>query len=188
MSSLQNHPQFTLNDDAAHAFDQIENRYGLFIVNSATRTLQQQQNLIDRWNRGGPANRPPNLYQPATPANTSAHVHGNAIDIANWQDFAPIAEPYGFAHPYAYDPVHFEYHPTLQPAENTVTPLPKQNGHKRMNLALFGNHTGEYSLIWTLNGQTVKTPLSGDEFARYGAAGLAYSDIDPATYNSIPNK
>lgn len=111
MATLRNHPGFWLRDDAAAAFDQAEADHGVFGVNSAGRTKAQQQTLINRWDRGGAANRPPNLYEPARPAETSNHVAngGIAVDLSDWRRFAQICSRYGFVHPYPKtDPVHFE--------------------------------------------------------------------------------
>lgn len=109
---LKNHSGFWMREDAALAFDKAEDDHGLFTVNSAGRTIAQQQALIDRWNRGGAANRPPYLYEPASPASSSNHVAngGIAIDIGNWQSFLSICGAYGFTHPVPSDVVHFEYH------------------------------------------------------------------------------
>lgn len=111
MATLRNHPGFWLRDDAAKAFDQAEADHGVFGVNSAGRTKADQQGLINRWNKGGAANRPPNLYQPASPAETSNHVAngGIAVDLRDWRRFAQICARYGFVHRYPKtDPVHFE--------------------------------------------------------------------------------
>lgn len=112
MATLRNHRNFWLRDDAAAAFDRAEADHGVFIVNSAGRTVAEQQSLIDRWNRGGAANRPPYLYKPAMPAPTSNHVRngGVAVDLADWRRFAQICGQYGFKHSYPdSDPVHFDY-------------------------------------------------------------------------------
>ena len=112
MATLRNHPGFWLRDDAAAAFDRAEAENGVFIVNSAGRTVAEQQNLINKWNQGGVYNRPPYLYQPASPASSSYHVKdgGIAVDIGDWRRFAQICERYGFRHTYPdSDPVHFEY-------------------------------------------------------------------------------
>jgi len=112
MTNLKNHPAFWLREDAAEAFNKAEDKHGIFHVNSAGRTVSQQQELINRWAKGGIANRPPYLYKPANPASASNHVaHGGiAIDIANWKAFAEIAAEAGFVHLYpGGDPVHFEF-------------------------------------------------------------------------------
>ena len=112
MATLRNHPGYWLRDDAAAAFDRAEADHGVFIVNSAGRTVAEQQALIDRWNRGGAANRPPYLYRPANPATSSNHVSGGgkALDIADWRRFAQVCGNYGFVHSYpGSDPVHFDY-------------------------------------------------------------------------------
>ena len=112
MATLRNHPGRWLRDDAAAAFDRAEADQGVFIVNSAGRTVAEQQGLINRWNKGGAANRPPYLYKPAMPATASNHVAngGVAVDIGDWRRFAKICGNYGFRHTYPdSDPVHFDY-------------------------------------------------------------------------------
>lgn len=112
MATLKNHPGHWLRDDAAAAFDRAEADHGKFVVNSAGRTAAEQQALINRWRQGGTYNRPPYLYEPANPPESSNHVAngGIAIDIGDWRRFAAIAAAYGFSHPYpSGDPVHFEY-------------------------------------------------------------------------------
>lgn len=112
MATLRNHPKYWLRDDAAAAFDRAEADHGVFIVNSAGRTVSEQQGLISRWNQGGAANRPPYLYKPAMPATASNHVAGGgkAVDIGDWRRFAQICGQYGFKHSFPdSDPVHFDY-------------------------------------------------------------------------------
>jgi len=111
MANLKNHPGFWLRDDAAAAFDAAEAKYGIFNVNSAGRTQQEQQNLINRWNAGGKYNRPPYLYSPAQPASSSNHVKdgGIAVDIANWDRFNDICGEFGFKWWGASDVVHFNF-------------------------------------------------------------------------------
>lgn len=112
MATLKNHPQFWLRADAAEAFNRAEDDHGVFSVNSAGRTVAEQNQLIAAWDRGGPLNRPPYLYAPARPATNSKHVAngGVAIDISDWRRFAAICRGYGFVHAYpTSDPVHFEF-------------------------------------------------------------------------------
>ena len=112
MATLRNHPGFWLRDDTAAAFDRAEADHGVFIVNSAGRSVAEQQNLINKWNQGGTYNRPPYLYRPASPASTSNHVAngGVAVDIGDWRRFAKVCHLYGFRHTYpTTDPVHFDY-------------------------------------------------------------------------------
>lgn len=112
MATLRNHPGYWLRDDAAAAFNRAEADHGVFIVNSAGRTVAEQQGLIDRWNQGGASNRPPYLYKPAMPATASNHVAngGVAVDIADWRRFAQICGNYGFRHSFPdSDPVHFDF-------------------------------------------------------------------------------
>lgn len=112
MAVLKNHVGQSLRDDAAAAFDKAEADKGVLQVTSAARTKAQQQALIDRWGKGGAANRPPHLFQPAAPAETSNHVIGGgvAVDTPDWVRFGSYCEKYGFRHTYpGSDPVHFDY-------------------------------------------------------------------------------
>jgi len=124
MATLKNHPGFELRDDAAEAFDKAEADHGNFIVNSAKRTVAYQQGLIDRYAKGGKYNRPPYLYRPANPPESSDHVKngGIATDLTDWRRFAAVAEDYGFIHPYPDgDPVHFEYVGGKKPKRSKTT-------------------------------------------------------------------
>lgn len=121
--TLKHHSGFWLRSDAAEAFDRAEDDHGVLVVNSAGRTEAQQQVLINRWNAGGAANRPPYLYEPASPASASNHVIGGgiAVDVGNWTKFAAYCGQYGFTHPYpSGDPVHFEYHGGPAPTTSSL--------------------------------------------------------------------
>ena len=127
MSTLKHHPEFWLRDDAAAAFDRAEDERGVLTVNSAGRTVAQQETLIARWDQGGSANRPPYLYAPARPAPTSNHVAdgGKAVDVSNYKVFAEYAASYGFIQSFpGSDPVHFDFvglAPSGNPAPNQIT-------------------------------------------------------------------
>lgn len=108
--ALKHHPNYWLEDAAADQFDAAEDAHGVLDVTDAGRTLQQQQDLINRWNAGGAANRPPYLYEPAMPASASNHVGGEAVDIGNYNVFVAYCQNYGFRHTYpGSDPVHFDF-------------------------------------------------------------------------------
>lgn len=112
MTNLKNHPGYWLRADAAAKFDQAEDEHGILSVSDAGRTEAQQQGLINRWNTGGAANRPPYLYKPAMPASASNHVKdgGKAVDSPDWRKFATYCENYGYRHSYPDgDPVHFDF-------------------------------------------------------------------------------
>lgn len=111
MARLKNHPNFWLRDDAAAAFDAYEDKYGVRTVNSAGRTEAEQQGLINRWDKGGAANRPPYLYAPARPARASNHVKdgGIALDIADWRTFKEHSAEFGFHWFGNSDVVHFDF-------------------------------------------------------------------------------
>jgi hypothetical protein len=135
MATLKNHPSFWLRDDAAASLARIEADKGIISINSAGRTVADQQQLLNRWARGGKLNRPPYLYQPQAPASRSNHVQNGsvAIDTSHINHMLTYGREYGWTRPFAGDPVHFEYHPELDkhknrpaptPAGSTLTPLP----------------------------------------------------------------
>ena len=133
MTALGNHPHLWLRDDAARAFNRLEAAHGRFTVTSAGRTVAEQQRLIDRWWQGGTYNRPPYLYEPARPPETSAHVRdgGVAVDIQEWQRFKEVAGAFGFVQTFVWDVVHFEYVGTgdeVMVAEDDIRWLMKQLG------------------------------------------------------------
>lgn len=132
---LKNHPEKWLRDDAAASINRIEDDHGIISINSAGRTTADQQGLINRWYRGGPANRPPNLYKPQEPASASNHVRngGVAVDTSHITFMLKYGGAYGWTRPYSGDPVHFEYNPNndrhrnrkppAKPAGNKLTPI-----------------------------------------------------------------
>lgn len=111
MGQLKNHPAMWLRDDAAAAINALEDKYGVIRINSAGRTEAEQQKLIDRWNRGGAANRPPHLYQPASPARTSNHVvdGGIAVDVYNYTSDRAKLQEFGFEWYGPKDVVHYTF-------------------------------------------------------------------------------
>lgn len=123
MGALKNHPGLWLRDDAAAAINALEDKYGKIVINSAGRTVAEQQKLIDRWNKGGPGNRPPALYQPASPASASNHVAdgGIAVDVYNFTDDRAKLKEFGFEWYGASDPVHY----TFRGIKPTPTQPPK---------------------------------------------------------------
>lgn len=94
MVDLKNHPGKFLNAGAAASLERMEAEFGSpFAISDAGRSVQYQQELINRWDKGGPANRPPNLYAPGRPAETgSPHVinGGQAVDFINANERAWI--------------------------------------------------------------------------------------------------
>jgi hypothetical protein len=113
MATLRNHPGFWMRDDAEASLARWEADHGVISVNSAGRTVAEQQDLINRWNQGGTYNRPPYLYEPKRPASASAHVYdgGIAFDTSEWQRFLRTCADYGWYQRYSWDVVHFEYVP-----------------------------------------------------------------------------
>lgn len=112
MARLKNHAaSYWLNDAAAAAFNRMEDEQGFINLTSAGRSVAEQNELISRWDRGGAANRPPYLYEPARPAERSNHVKngGVAFDTTEWQRVRGFCERYGFKWYGNSDPVHFEY-------------------------------------------------------------------------------
>lgn len=107
MAALKNHPGLWLRDDAAAAINALEDKYGPIVINSAGRTEEQQQDLIDRYDRGEPG-----IFMPYRPAAGSPHVRngGIAVDIYNFRDDRAKMEEFGFQWTYGMDdPVHYDF-------------------------------------------------------------------------------
>lgn len=122
---LVNHPSFWLRDDAAASLARLEKDHGVIVVNSAGRTVAEQQELINRYRRGGAANRPPYLYQPQTPASASNHVRngGAALDTSSIALMVSVGAAYGWSRPAPKtDPVHFEYNSAKDIKKNVPKP------------------------------------------------------------------
>ncbi|AVR56900.1 lysin A [Microbacterium phage Triscuit] len=132
MGALKNHPGMWLNDVAAAAYNAYEAKYGVKVINSAGRFEWEQQNLINRWDIGGKANRPPYLYEPARPARTSAHVRngGEAVDMRDYNTVKAGLAEFGFKWYGSGDPVHFTH-----------------NGDRRWLDAANGTPSGAFSQI-----------------------------------------
>lgn len=109
MGNLKNHPGMTLRDDAAAAINALEDEFGIIIINRAGVSREIQQGLIDRWNRGGPTNRPPFLYEPKQPTEDSEHVQQIAVDVYNYTSDRKKLEKYGFKWYGKKDPVHYTF-------------------------------------------------------------------------------
>lgn len=109
--NLVNHPGMWLADDAADSLARWEAAKGRLPLSDAGRTVAEQQALINRWNAGGAANRPPYLYQPYMPAASGPHVGGHAVDIAPSARGRAEGPEFGWMHDVASDDVHFVYHP-----------------------------------------------------------------------------
>jgi hypothetical protein len=104
-TALKNHPGMWLRDDAANAFNAMEDRHGVIVVNRAGVTEAEQQDVIDQWDRGDRAG----LYPPARPAYTSLHVKdgGTAVDVYNFTDDRSKLNEFGFQWYGSTDPVHY---------------------------------------------------------------------------------
>lgn len=118
---LKNHPGMWLRDDAAAAINALEDKYGIIRINSAGRTVQEQQALIDRWNKGGTYNRPPYLYEPYRPPENSPHVSdgGIAVDVYNYNSDRAKLEEFGFKWYGSKDVVHYDFVGRNTPSVNT---------------------------------------------------------------------
>lgn len=104
----RNHPNLWLSPDAAASLNRLEAGTAVIRIKSAGRTVEEQQHLIDLWNKGGPANRPPYLYKPAMPAKSSNHIDGDALDTSS-SIMKTVGATYGWFRNYSYDVVHWEY-------------------------------------------------------------------------------
>lgn len=158
MTNLRNHSGFWLAAPAEVSLARFEAAHGVIPITSAGRTVGEQQTLINRWDKGGSANRPPNLYEPARPAALSRHVFqgGNAIDtrgngIALMHKFG---QDFGWFFNYAYDLVHFEYNSTRDKHKGTTTAsvggstvIPKFNATIASRQNFFNHYRGEHLIV-----------------------------------------
>lgn len=110
VTGLKNHPGKWLRVDAAASLERFERDHGVFDVNSAGRSPGEQQALINRWIKGGAANRPPNLFKPA-PVGTSPHEQGTAVDSDTPMVLANHPEYGWYRNLPTTDPVHLVYDP-----------------------------------------------------------------------------
>lgn len=111
MTNLVNHPGKWLRKAAADSLARFEAKHGIISVNSAGRTVGEQQDLINRYDAGGTFNRPPYLFNPFRPAEKGNHVinGGQAIDTNHTAVMLKYGKKYGWYHLYDYDIPHFEY-------------------------------------------------------------------------------
>lgn len=127
MAFLKNHPGMWLRDDAAAAIDALEDKYGIIRINSAGRTLQEGKDLLARWRKGGAANRPPHLYEPANPPESSTHYidGGIAVDVYNYTDDRAKLKEFGFEWYGPKDVVHYTFRGRpAAPSAAPAFPLP----------------------------------------------------------------
>lgn len=124
MGALKYHPGMVLRDDAAAAINAMEDKYGPIIINRAGVSEAVQQGLIDRWDVGGPANRPPFLFEPKRPARKSEHVQQIAVDVYNYTSDRPKLEEFGYRWYGKTDPVHYTFTGWNPPATTPPTATP----------------------------------------------------------------
>jgi peptidoglycan hydrolase-like protein with peptidoglycan-binding domain len=105
--ALKNHPGMWLREDAADAINALEDKYGVIKINRAGVTEAQQQEIIDKWDRGERAG----LYPPARPAKESNHVAGGgiAVDVYNYTSDRAKLKEFGFEWYGPTDPVHYTF-------------------------------------------------------------------------------
>lgn len=96
-------------DAAADAMNALEDKYGPRRINRAGVSREEQQQVINQWDRGGTYNRPPYLYPPARPAEASEHVQGIAADMYNYTDDRAKLNEFGFEWYGPSDPVHYTF-------------------------------------------------------------------------------
>lgn len=192
MATLENHPGFWMRDDAAAQLDLFEADHGLITVNSAGRTVAEQDELIARWNRGGKFNRPPYLYEPKRPAKASAHVAngGIAVDTSSISKMLKYGEAYGFYRPYDWDKPHFEFDPSrvkIRPA------VPTHTGEDEMPITILeikGDSQAAKSLYDVRTGRAIRV-ISKDENSSFRAArdgAVVYVSVSKAEYKQRGGK
>ncbi|WP_336628450.1 MULTISPECIES: peptidoglycan-binding protein [unclassified Microbacterium] len=118
MAALKNHPGMWLRDDAAAAINALEDKYGVIVINSAGRTVEDQQKLIDAYDAGDP-----NVFIPARPPETSTHVMdgGIAVDVYNYTDDRGKLNEFGFEWYGNADKVHYTFRGRPGSGNNAAT-------------------------------------------------------------------
>lgn len=106
MASLKNHPGMWLRDDAAAAINALEDKYGVIRINSAGRTVAEQNDLIRRYDAGEPG-----IFIPMRPAEESTHVKdgGIAVDVYNYTSDRAKLNEFGFEWFGTRDKVHYTF-------------------------------------------------------------------------------
>lgn len=173
MAYLKNHPGMWLRDDAAAAIDALEDKYGVIVINSAGRYVWEQQDLIDRFDRGEPG-----IFIPARPAETSSHVKngGEAVDVYNYTSDRRKLEEFGFEWYGPRDPVHYTFRgwttprPAASPSPAASTPAPAPTPYeeeitmKPFNVIL---PAGRWATVFPQgNGKPKAVTLQGNAAAR----------------------
>jgi hypothetical protein len=95
-----------LRDDAAAAINALEDKHGVIRINSAGRTVAEQNDLIRRFDAGEPG-----IFIPMRPAEESTHVKdgGIAVDVFNYTDDRAKLEEFGFEWFGTRDKVHYTF-------------------------------------------------------------------------------
>ena len=201
MAKLRNHKQFWMRDDAEASLARWEADHGIIGVNSAGRYVWEQQEFIDRWNKGGWQNRPPYLYEPKRPATASAHVAngGRAFDTSEWRRFLATCADYGWVQVYPWDVVHFEYFPERDKHRNrpsggsntkpkpTPKPTPTSEEEDDMEPYYIYNRT-PYDRVYMIHPITgKKRALPTAEWEAAKLAGARAYDASKTLTDQVPN-
>jgi hypothetical protein len=103
-AALKNHPGMWMRSDAAAAVNALEDKYGVIVINSAGRSVADQQAEIDAYDAGDP-----NVYIPMRPPEASTHVQGIGLDVYNYTDDRAKLNEFGFEWFGPRDIVHYTY-------------------------------------------------------------------------------
>lgn len=121
--TLKNHPGMWMRADAAAAVNALEDKYGPIVINSAGRTVAEQQAEIDAYDAGDP-----NVYIPMRPPEASTHVQGIGLDVYNYTDDRAKLNEFGFEWFGNRDIVHYtftgSYPSTANPPAGIDLPAP----------------------------------------------------------------
>jgi peptidoglycan hydrolase-like protein with peptidoglycan-binding domain len=162
MTNLKNHPGKWLSPAAAASLERLERDHGVISINSAGRTAAEQAVLITRYYVvGGPANRPPNLFAPARPAEASRHVvnGGQAFDTNNISHMLKYGQHYGWFQNFAYDPVHFEYDESRDQSKGGSAPINHGSKVVQQEQAFLNEARGEKLDVDGINGDATKAAI-----------------------------
>ncbi|GEB46950.1 hypothetical protein MTE01_28950 [Microbacterium testaceum] len=168
MASLKNHPGMWLRDDAAAAINALEDKHGVIRINSAGRTVAEQNDLIRRFDRGEPG-----IYMPARPAETSTHVKdgGIAVDVYNFTDDRAKLEEFGFEWYGPSDKVHYTFRGRPAPAPAPAAAVDWNAG----SVPAQGGGYNPFGIAWTAGLQKIAAlyGYSGGPDQKFGAGSMA---------------
>lgn len=184
IKNLINHPGMWLREDAADSLARLERDHGVQPVNSAGRTVAEQNAFIQRYAHPTSIyDKPPYLYAPAPSSgpNASRHISGKAVDADTVATDKAMWAEYGFEFLFPYDKIHVEYNPATDKHLHETAPAVKATDNREeIEMIMLNNGTG----IGLLTGDALVS-LDTKSVQGLSAAGVKAADVTPEVYAKI---